>query len=375
MTSFPIALVIGTRPEVIKLAPVYKALKLLPQADASWISTGQHQQMLSQTQGVFGIESDVDLQLMRQGQTPLDVVLAATVALRDMWQTKPPAMVVVQGDTATAYAAAMAAFYLRIPVAHVEAGLRSYRIDEPFPEESHRRMIAAMTSLHFAPTEGSAENLRREGIGEEGVFTVGNTVVDALQSIPLEKDFLPAPEVSPTRRWVLVTAHRRENHGPRLRSICQALLDIRDAVEDVELIFPVHLNPQVQAVAHELLGNQSRIHLLPPSDYFSFVQLMRRSALILTDSGGVQEEAPSFRIPVLVLREQTERPEAVAAGMAKLVGSNREAVASNAIRLLTDKEAYTAMQQGEPPFGDGHSAERIARLMIDYLRHQAEALG
>lgn len=358
-----IALIVGTRPEVIKMAPVYRALQNHKHFRVEWLSTGQHKEMLQQAQQVFGIVPDHELQLMRPDQTPLDIVQTASTKLQSLWQAQPPEMVVVQGDTATAFIAALTAFYMKIPVAHIEAGLRSYCIDEPFPEESHRRMIAAVTQLHFAPTEGAADNLRREGIPDEIVFTVGNTVVDALQMLPQEESSLPKNGL----RKVLVTAHRRENHGERLRSICHALLDIRDAVQDVELVFPVHLNPKVQAVAQELLTSQKRITLIEPQDYFRFVQIMRDSTLILTDSGGVQEEAPSYRIPVLVMRDQTERPEAVQAGMAKLVGSDRKVIADNAIRLLTCKADYEAMRRGESPFGDGHSGEYIADIISRYL--------
>lgn len=357
-----IALVAGTRPEVIKMAPVYAALKKIHDMNCMWLSTGQHMQMLQQAQDVFGIRADCELQLMRPGQTPLDIVQSASHKLQTLWQENPPRMVVVQGDTATAFIAALTAFYLKIPVAHVEAGLRSYRIDEPFPEESHRRMIASVAQLHFAPTTGAARNLRCEGIAEEAIHMVGNTVVDALHMLPEGM-----PLASEGLRQVLVTAHRRENHGERLRNICKALLDIRDAVEDVELVFPVHLNPQVQAVVQELLAEQERIRLIEPQDYFAFVQLMSQSTLILTDSGGVQEEAPSFRVPVLVMREQTERPEAVQAGMAKLVGSNRKVIAEQAIRLLTVEADYQAMRQGESPFGDGHSGEYIAAAIQQYI--------
>lgn len=365
MLQKTIHLVVGTRPEVIKVAPVYHALQAQPDMAAKWISTGQHQHMLEQAQDVFNIKPDVDLALMRPNQSPLDIVQSASTALRSLWQNEPPAMVIVQGDTATAYAAALTAFYMRIPVAHIEAGLRSDRLDEPFPEEAHRRMIAAMASLHFAPTKGAAHNITREGIPQDSVFTVGNTVVDALLSMPVAENVMPTDNISANRRWVLVTAHRRENHGPRLHDICQAVLDIRNAVEDIEIIFPVHLNPQVQEVANKLLANQQRIHLLPPQDYFNFVQLMRRCHLILTDSGGVQEEAPSFKIPLLVLREQTERPEAVAAGMACLVGSHRNVIAAKAIELLTNNAAYQAMRQSDSPFGDGHSSARI----VTQIRH------
>lgn len=369
-----ISLVAGTRPEVIKLAPVYGALRQeYPQWKVEWLSTGQHQEMLEQAQEVFSIIPDEDFGLMRPDQSPLDIVLAAAEALHKRWRNQPPQLVVVQGDTATAYAAALAAFYQRIPIAHVEAGLRSHRLYEPFPEESQRRMIAAMTQLHFAPTHIAADNLLQEGVDASAVYTVGNTVVDALNIITATKGRTDFLKVSPDSRVMLVTAHRRENHGPRLEHICEAIADIHQAVEDIEIVFPVHLNPQVQKTVRGLLSGQARIHLLPPCDYFQFVKWMRRSTLILTDSGGVQEEAPSFDIPVLVLREQTERPEAVQAGMAKLVGSDRLRIAREAIRLLTDKDAYKDMQRSQSPFGDGKSGTRIASIIADFLRESVAA--
>lgn len=369
-----VTIVAGTRPEAIKLAPVLKALEGQAWVVAQWVSTGQHGTMLEQAQKTFGITPTRELQVMRPNQTPLDVVQAIASALHGDWRQHPPGMVVVQGDTATAFAAALVAFYLRIPVAHVEAGLRSDRMDEPFPEEAHRRMIAPLTSLHFPPTRGAAENLLREGVAPAQVFTVGNTVVDALQSIAGMNGAFPLPGLQAElegRRIVLVTAHRRENHGERLRHICRALCDIHDAVPDVAILFPVHLNPQVQETVYRELPGRARIHLLPPMDYFPFVACMARSYLILTDSGGVQEEAPSFHIPVLVLREQTERPEAVEAGMARLVGADRERIASAAISLLTEPAAYNAMRRGDSPFGDGKSGLRI----VDHIRHYLEGRG
>lgn len=363
-----IALVVGTRPEVIKLAPVCRALQALPDITAQWISTGQHGKMLEQAQRVFGLTDGIDLHLMRPDQTPLDVVRSVCEALQAQWQLERPDMVVVQGDTATAFAAALVAFYLRIPVAHVEAGLRSHRMDEPFPEEAHRRMIAPLVNLHFAPTKRSADNLLRENIAPESVFTVGNTVVDALQSIAAKEEFQLPHDEGEGKRIVMVTAHRRENHGERLEHICEAVRDIHDAVDDAVFLFPVHLNPNVEKTAfHELLGLK-RVYLMPPLDYFAFVKFMSQCTLILTDSGGVQEEAPSFRIPLLVLREQTERPEAVEAGMARLVGSDRALIAREAITLLTDQAAYDAMRKGPSPFGDGKSGERIAATIMQYLK-------
>lgn len=360
-------MIVGTRPEVIKLAPVYKALKRMSEMDARWISTGQHKELLVQSQKIFEIETDHDLNLMHENQSPLDIIHAASAALKEMWDKRRPDLVVVQGDTATAFSAALTAFYMRIPVAHVEAGLRSNRIDEPFPEESHRRMIGAMTTLHFAPTKEAVENLLQESMLKEAVFNVGNTVVDALQSLVQVEVTSTCPKISKGNRRILVTAHRRENHGERLESICKAILDIRDEVSDVEFIYPVHPNPNVQSTVNKLLENEERIHLAEPMDYLEFLHVIRSSYLILTDSGGIQEEAPSYSVPVLILREQTERPEVVDAGIAKLVGSDRRKIKESAIELLTNHKTYEAMRAKESPFGDGKSSERIATEIQKFL--------
>jgi len=366
-TKPSIFIVSGTRPEVIKLAPVYKYFKQQGELNVYWLSSGQHKDMLEQAHNVFDISPDFDLALMKENQTPLDIVSAGSKSMAEIFKSYSASMVIVQGDTATGFAAALAAFYSRIPVAHIEAGLRSYRIDEPFPEESHRRMIASMTSLHFPPTIGAAENLYKEGIAKESVFVVGNTVIDTLVRMPVNENLDFLNNIPRGKKWVTVTAHRRENHGERLKSICAAVQDI-SAIDDVEVLFPVHPNPNVREVVYSMLDGRENIHLLPPMDYFDFVHLMRESYLILTDSGGVQEEAPSFKKPVLVLRNQTERPEAVNAGMAKLVGNEQENISREAIKLLTDNNVYSLMQQGDNPFGNGNSSELIYNEIIKYLR-------
>ncbi len=368
--SYSISIVSGTRPEVVKLATVYKTFKSIKCFNTQWISSGQHREMLEQSLNVFGIKPNINLDLMLNDQTPFDIVSQTSKSLYKIWEEQRPDIVIVQGDTATAFAAAMAAFYLKVPVAHVEAGLRSYSIDEPFPEESHRRMITSMASLHFAPTAISANCLYKEGIDKESIFIVGNTVVDALMSIREDNNFSPSPNISRSKRWVTVTAHRRENHGKELENICLSLLDIRDNIDDVEIIFPVHLNPNVQKTVNKILSKQDRIHLLPAMDYFNFMQLIRNSYLILTDSGGIQEEAPSYRVPVLVLRNRTERPEVINCGMAKLVGSDRNKISEAAINLLNDSRQYELMTTGESPFGDGNSSNYIAKHVLDYLSHR-----
>ena len=361
-----VVIVSGTRPEVVKLAPVFAALQKFPGFQTEWLSTGQHREMLDQAEAVFGITPDVDLDLMKENQSPLEVVADISHALQKQWATEKPDFVVVQGDTATTFAAALTAFYLRIPVGHVEAGLRSYNSQEPFPEEAHRRMIAPLSTLHFPPTAMAQRNLLVENFEFQHIHNVGNTVVDALLSIPDAADFTIGKDIDPHKRWVLVTAHRRENHE-QLKNVCAALKKIRDMNDDIEIVFPVHLNPNVRKVVTCELQNQERIHLLDPMGYFDFVQLMRRSALILTDSGGIQEEAPTYKIPTLVLRRQTERPEAVNAGMAKLVGTDMRTIVDSANELLQNTEAYELMRKGENPFGDGQSGQRIAEIIDKFL--------
>lgn len=361
-----VVIVSGTRPEVVKLAPVLQALRNIPTLTAEWHSTGQHREMLDQAEAVFGITPDVDFDVMQPNQTPLDVVTRISKELEQHWSKDKPDFVVVQGDTATTFAAALTAFYMRIPVGHVEAGLRSYNPQEPFPEEAHRRMIGPLTTLHFPPTAMSQRNLLIEHFTPEDIYTVGNTVVDALLSIPDDPDFVVGDNVDPNKRLILVTAHRRENHQ-QLTDICKALKQIRDANDDVEIVFPVHLNPNVRKVTDAELKDEERIHLLDPMGYFDFVQLMRRAQLIMTDSGGIQEEAPTYKIPTLVLRRQTERPEAVNAGMARLVGTDTKTIVDNANDLLQNADSYEAMRKGENPFGDGLSGQRIAEIINDFL--------
>ena len=361
-----IALVVGTRPEAIKLAPLVRALRATPGVEPVLVSTGQHRQMLDQALRVFGLAPDVELGVMTPGQT-LEAITARTLeGMREFLASARPVRVVVQGDTTTAFAAALAAFYARIPVAHVEAGLRSGDRDSPFPEEINRRLVDQLSDELYAPTAPARQLLLREGFDPGSVLETGNTVVDALLWAREILRMRNVAVVGPTRaelgdrRLVLVTAHRRESFGPGVESICRAVVRIVRAVPDVEVVYPVHLNPNVDGPVRRILGSEPRIRLLPPLDYLSFVALLDTCHLVLTDSGGVQEEAPTFGKPILVMRDVTERPEGITAGVAKLVGTSEARIAGEAIRLLEDAGAWRAMATGANPYGDGTAAHRIA---------------
>lgn len=359
-----VLVIFGTRPEAIKLAPVIAALSTSTSLAPRVCVTGQHREMLDQMLALFDIVPDHDLAVMRPDQDLFDVTARALLGLRAVLDAEPPAAVLVQGDTTSAFAAALAGFYRQIPVGHVEAGLRTGEPYNPFPEEMNRRLTTDLTTWHFAPTARAEENLRREGVPAERIVVTGNTIVDALQGIVARLARTPvAPAVSPEwlagRRLVLVTGHRRESFGAGMRSICQALRELAERHADVVIVYPVHLNPAVQQPVRELLGDHPRILLTAPLEYLPFVDLMRRAYLILTDSGGLQEEAPSLGVPVLVMRETTERPEAVAAGTARLVGTDRATIVAVAGELLTDPAAHQRMRAVRNPFGDGHAAARI----------------
>lgn len=369
MTRGKVAVVVGTRPEVIKLAPVVLALRQSRQLAPVVISTGQHRTMLDQSLAVFGIAPDRDLDLMMPGQSLEDLTARALVAMKEALAAIEPCWVVVQGDTTTALAAAMAAFYARVPVAHVEAGLRSGERYSPFPEEVNRRMIDQIAELLLAPTRSAADHLLAEGFAPASVHVTGNTVVDALlavrERIRLDPVAIPglAEERALGKRIVLVTAHRRESFGAPLVDMMKALRQIARDNPDVLVVYPVHLNPNVDGPARAILAGEERVALLPPLGYLEFVALLERSTLVLTDSGGVQEEAPSFGKPILVMREVTERPEGIAAGVARLVGTSGADIVREANRLLADPAAYRAMAAAVNPYGDGQSARRIAVLL------------
>ena len=366
--------VFGTRPEAIKMAPVVHSLQALPTLHTEVVVTAQHRQMLDQVLDLFGIRPDEDLDLMRPGQGLVDLFGRALAGMHDVLERRLPDLVLVHGDTSTTFATALAAFYRRIPVAHVEAGLRTGDMQAPWPEEMNRHLTAPLCALHFAPTNGARDNLAREAI-TAGVHVTGNTVIDALLEVAqrIRDDAALAqalsarfPFLSGGRRMVLVTGHRRENFGDGFAQICQALRQLSER-GDIDIVYPVHLNPNVQEPVRRILGDCPAIHLVEPQDYLPFVWLMMRSHLILTDSGGIQEEAPSLGKPVLVMRDVTERPEAVNAGTAQLVGTDRERIVGAVSCLLDDPAAYARMTHAHNPYGDGNAATRIAGIVTRYL--------
>ncbi len=368
-----IAVVLGTRPEAVKLAPVLRALREAPWASVRLCSTGQHREMLQQTLDSLGLVPDLDLRLMRNDQTLADIAARILVSLSQAFAQRPPALVLVQGDTTTAFVASLAAFYGQIPVGHVEAGLRTYDKRRPFPEEINRRLTAGLADLHFAPTDGARQALLREGVPDAQIHVTGNTVVDVLLDVAREVESVAnlyqpyLRDVNPARRMILVTGHRRESFGPAFEQICLALRDLAERFADLEIVYPVHLNPKVQEPVQRLLGNVPRVHLLRPMDYKPFVFMMTRCHLILTDSGGVQEEAPSLGKPVLVMRETTERPEGLVAGTSRLVGVDRRGIVEAASSLLTSPEEYARMTGHLNPYGDGRASERIVRQVQAFL--------
>ncbi|MCC6454903.1 MAG: UDP-N-acetylglucosamine 2-epimerase (non-hydrolyzing) [Caldilineaceae bacterium] len=360
--------IFGTRPEAIKMAPVVKELAKHPGHIINRVCvTGQHRQMLDQVLSLFEIVPDHDLNIMQQSQSPLQVAAAVLTGLDSILQQERPDWVLVQGDTTTVMAAAIAAFYARVKVGHVEAGLRSYDKWQPFPEEINRRIAGVTADLHFAPTERSRQNLLREGILEEQIRVTGNPVIDALQWVaqqPYVPGTGPLQAIPWEKRLILVTAHRRENFGQPLDEICCAIRELAEQYrEDVHFVYPVHLNPNVQGPVYASLAGIPNVTLLPPLDYLPLVHLMKRSTLVLTDSGGIQEEAPGLGKPVLVLRETTERPEAVDAGTVRLVGAHRAAIVEWVRCLLDSPTEYAKMAQAVNPYGDGLAAGRIVEAL------------
>ena len=365
--------VFGTRPEAIKLAPVIRELqrRSADRIQSVVCVTAQHRQMLDQVLQLFRIVPDYDLEVMKDNQTPAQVASAVLARLEPILQAERPDWVVVQGDTTTVVAAALAAFYARARVGHVEAGLRTYDKWQPFPEEINRRVASAIADLHFAPTERSRQNLLREGVPNDQVLVTGNPVIDALHWAAAQPFDLRAvhldqvPWDDPTVRLILVTAHRRENFGPPLENICLALRDIVARYHgQIHIIYPVHLNPNVWEPVHHLLHGVPHITLIPPLDYLPLVQLMKRAYLVLTDSGGIQEEAPGLGKPVLVLREVAERPEAVEAGTVRLVGTDRARIVGEAVQLIDGTEEYQRMARAINPYGDGFAADRIVSRLL-----------
>jgi UDP-N-acetylglucosamine 2-epimerase (non-hydrolysing) len=361
-----IVCVVGTRPEAIKMAPVVQELRRFSdQAETILVSSGQHREMLAQALGAFGLTPDEDLDIMQHGQTLAEVTSRALTGLDGLLGRLKPNLIFAQGDTTTTFVAAMNAFYRRIPFAHVEAGLRTTTIDNPFPEEFNRRAAGLVASMHFPPTRWAADNLLKEGKSSSTIFVTGNTGIDAVLQMAGEEgqDWLPDHQ----GRVLVLTTHRRENWGDPQRRIAEACRELLDRFEDTVLVVAMHKNPQVRELLYEVLGDHPRVQLIEPPDYAQFVKLMKRSTLILSDSGGVQEEAPAFGIPVLVLRDTTERPEGVHAGTAKLVGTDKARIIEEGTMLLSDEAAYRSMAQAVSPYGDGRASQRIRFVALRKL--------
>ncbi len=366
-------MIFGTRPEAIKLCPLVQKLQQQSGLETLVCVTAQHRQMLDQVLGVFGVQPDFDLDLMRLGQT-LSALSARLIAgLEPVLADARPSLTVVQGDTTTTLCGALSSFYAHVPVAHVEAGLRTFDMNAPFPEEMNRVVTGRLAALHFAATEWSGQNLRNEGVTPESIQVTGNTGIDAVLSI---RDALEAGKLSginipldPARKLIVVTAHRRESFGEGFESICQAIAELARR-DDVQIIWPVHPNPNVQKAVDQTLRGKANVLLIEPLDYLPFVDLMRHAYLLITDSGGVQEEGPSLGKPILVLREKTERPEAVEAGTVKLVGTDRAAIVQEAVRLLENPAEYERMARLHNPYGDGHASERIVQRISTFLNMQ-----
>ncbi len=365
--------VFGTRPEAIKMAPLVHSLAADKRFDAKVCVTAQHREMLDQVLDLFEITPDFDLNIMKPGQSLNDVTTAILTGMKPVLEEFQPDVVLVHGDTATTFATALAAYYQQIPVGHVEAGLRTGNIYSPWPEEANRKLTGTITRYHLAPTATSKANLLAENIAESDVTVTGNTVIDALfwvrdkieQNVALKEELTAQyPMIDPDKKLVLVTGHRRESFGGGFERICESLRKIAEQHPDCQVVYPVHLNPNVQEPVNRLLQGVDNIHLIAPQDYLPFVYLMTQATLILTDSGGIQEEAPSLGKPVLVMRETTERPEAVEAGTVKLVGTDVNTIVTEVSRLLTDSAAYQRMSQAHNPYGDGQACQRILAALV-----------
>ena len=366
-TMLKVMTIFGTRPEAIKMAPVVKALEAADDMESIVTVTAQHREMLDQVLHLFSITPDYDLNIMSQGQTLYDVTCKALLGLQGVLKEAKPDVVLVHGDTTTTFVGALAAFYEGIPVGHVEAGLRTGNIYSPFPEEMNRKLTGAIGTYHFAPTSTSESNLLKENINPDHLYVTGNTVIDALQTT-VQTDYTFKEELLNqidyvNNKVILVTTHRRENLGDPMRNVYEAIRDIINEHDDVEVIFPMHRNPKVRNIVQDVLGHMDRVHLIEPLEYEPFANLMARTYLIMTDSGGIQEEAPSLGKPVLVLRDTTERPEAVEAGTVKLVGTDKESVYRTATELIVNKEAYLAMSNAVNPYGDGLASDRIVQAL------------
>lgn len=365
MSKIRVLTVFGTRPEAIKMAPLVKEFEKQPDVFKSVVCvTAQHRQMLDQVLKLFEIKPDFDLNIMKPNQDLWKVTAEVLLLMKDVIEESKPDIVLVHGDTTTSMAAALSAFYARVPVGHVEAGLRTFNKFYPFPEEINRVFADAVSSYHFAPTDTSVENLKKSAISHEHIYKTGNTVIDALlHTVENNKADLSYINLKPELKTILLTSHRRENFGEPIKNICRAVLELVEKNKDIQVVYPVHLNPNIQEPVHELLGNKERIHLIEPMEYAPFCTLMKDSYLIMTDSGGVQEEAPSLGKPVLVLRTTTERPEAVQYGTVKLAGTDTQNIVNEVQTLLDNEEEYKKMSAAVNPYGDGLASRRIADII------------
>ncbi len=358
-----VMLVFGTRPEAIKMCPLVNELKSRENVQTLVCVTGQHRQMLDQVLAAFHVEPDYDLSIMKDKQTLFDVTTNILNRIKDVLEKERPDVVLVHGDTSTTFVTALACFYLQIPVGHVEAGLRTYNIYSPYPEEFNRQAVGILAQYNFSPTELSKENLLREGKNPETIYVTGNTAIDALKTTVRDTYSHPELDWAKDSRLIMITAHRRENLGEPMRHMFRAIRRVMDENPDVKAIYPIHMNPVVRETAREILGDDDRIHIIEPLEVVDFHNFLARSYLILTDSGGIQEEAPSLGKPVLVMRDTTERPEGIAAGTLKLVGTEEETIYNEFTRLLNDQKAYDAMSHASNPYGDGFACKRIADIL------------
>lgn len=358
-----VMLVFGTRPEAIKMCPLVNELKRRKKLKAIICVTGQHRQMLDQVLSAFNVSPDYDLCIMKDKQTLFDVTVNILEKIKDVLEEIQPDVVLVHGDTSTTFATALACFYLQIPVGHVEAGLRTYDIYSPYPEEFNRQAVGIISQYNFAPTEFAKNNLLKEGKKEATIYVTGNTAIDALKTTVCDTFTHPELEWAEGSRLILITAHRRENLGEPMKNMFRAIRRVMDEHSDVKAIYPIHMNPLVREIANSILGDDDRIHIIEPLDVLEFHNFQARSHLILTDSGGIQEEAPSLGKPVLVMRDTTERPEGIIAGTLKLVGTEEDTMYKEFTELLTNQEKYDAMSCASNPYGDGHACERIADIL------------
>ena len=359
-----IMVVFGTRPEAIKMCPLVNELKKRKELQTVVCVTGQHRQMLDMVLEAFEIIPNYNLSIMKDKQTLFDVTTNILNRIKDVLEKEKPNVVLVHGDTSTTFVTALACFYLQIPVGHVEAGLRTYNIYSPYPEEFNRQAVSIISKFNFAPTELSKENLLKEGKDPTSIYVTGNTAIDALKTTIRENYTHPELEWADGSRLIMITAHRRENLGEPMQHMFKAIRRVMDEHPDVKAIYPIHMNPVVREIANEYLDNDDRIHIIEPLDVLDFHNFLNRSYLILTDSGGIQEEAPSLGKPVLVMRDTTERPEGIVAGTLKLVGTKEETIYNEFSRLLSDREEYDVMSKASNPYGDGHACERIADILV-----------